>query len=150
MFKCLLKRKAYMRRYMKIYNVNYKKTHKNALKNYNIKYNRTKKGVLMRMFATQRAHCKLKSRPLPTYTLQYLYDRFLNDKFFNKLYLRWVRSGFKKKLKPSIDRIDAAKDYTISNIQLMTWGENELKGRYENNVYIKIHAWDDLLWTSQN
>lgn len=36
---------------------------------------------------------------------------------------------FKKDLCPSIDRIDDYQGYTFSNIQLITWAENNVKGR---------------------
>ena len=51
------------------------------------------------------------------------------------LYKGWVKSGFKKKFAPSLDRIDGNEDYTLDNIQLITTSENVSKS---NRVRIRI------------
>lgn len=56
---------------------------------------------------------------------------FLNSKKFKRLYSEWVKSGFAKQAKPSIDRINAKKPYMEDNIQLLTWCENRYKQRME-------------------
>lgn len=43
---------------------------------------------------------------------------------FEKFYSDWKSSGYKKFLKPSVDRIDDYGTYTKDNIQLMTFYEN--------------------------
>lgn len=47
---------------------------------------------------------------------------------FYKLYNIWAKSGYKRKLTPSIDRIDGLKGYEASNMQWMTLSENCKKG----------------------
>ena len=51
------------------------------------------------------------------------------NKVFKKLHKDWVDSCFDKKLVPSVDRIDDYGGYSFDNIQLMTWEENNKKGR---------------------
>ena len=46
---------------------------------------------------------------------------------FKVLYNNWVESNYDKKKKPSIDRIDDFKGYSIGNIQLTTWELNKEK-----------------------
>ena len=47
-------------------------------------------------------------------------EKMLND---------YKESNYKKDLCPSIDRIDDYKSYTFDNMQLITWEENNDKGR---------------------
>lgn len=58
--------------------------------------------------------------------------KWLDSKYcveFDKLFSEWVNSGFLKNKVPSIDRIDDYQSYTFENMQLLTWEENDLKGR---------------------
>lgn len=48
---------------------------------------------------------------------------------FEELFINWEKSGYKKDLIPSCDRLNDYKPYTLDNIQLMTWAENNQKGR---------------------
>lgn len=50
---------------------------------------------------------------------------------FTKLFDNWVKSNYDNDLCPSIDRIDCCKGYEYSNIQVITWKENNEKGHYE-------------------
>ena len=56
-------------------------------------------------------------------------DEFLgwcekNKEPFMKLYQYWVKSGYKNKMSPSIDRIDNTKGYIIGNMQWLTKSKN--------------------------
>ena len=51
---------------------------------------------------------------------KYKLEKMLND---------YKESDYKKDLCPSIDRIDDYKSYTFDNMQLITWKENNDKGR---------------------
>lgn len=48
---------------------------------------------------------------------------------FDKLFSEWVDSGFLKDKVPSVDRIDDYQSYILENMQILTWEENNLKGR---------------------
>lgn len=90
-------------------------------------YRRTKKGLCFYIYHIQCRHSKKRKHPLPIYTKQELKDWILSQSHFQKLYNDWVESGFKKDLKPSIDRKDDYKPYSLNNIELMTWKENNIK-----------------------
>jgi len=65
---------------------------------------------------------------LPSYTKEELQEWLFSQPLWFELYDNWVLSGFKKKLAPSIDRINYDLPYSLGNIQLMTWEENHKKG----------------------
>ena len=44
------------------------------------------------------------------------------------LWSTWIESKYNTKLRPSVDRLDDSKGYSLDNIQLMTWDENRSKG----------------------
>lgn len=111
------------------------KTNTQLLKNTQ-KYRKTKKGVLTNMFN----HMK-KRHPIE-FSLIDFQDRFLEDKKFNRLYTEWIKSNFQKQLKPSLDRINNKKEYTIKNTQMLNWAENRYKqsmeGRNRNGAVIQM------------
>lgn len=76
-------------------------------------------------------YAHMKARHTVTFSLTDFHARFLPDKRFNRLFSEWVKSGYKKQLKPSLDRINKTKPYTIQNTQMMTWGENRFKQNME-------------------
>lgn len=91
-------------------------------------YKRTKRGVISQIYSKQRSKSKEKSYPMPTYSKKQLINWLFAKPLFHKLYDNWKASGFKKLLKPSCDRPDDYKGYSLNNLQLMTWGENKAKG----------------------
>ena len=48
---------------------------------------------------------------------------------------------YKKNLRPSIDRLDDYKTYTLNNIRITTWEENNKKGRFDrkNGINNKVN-----------
>lgn len=85
------------------------------------RYRQTKKGVLTNMFN----HMKI--RHSISFSLKQYQDRFMEDRKFNKLYKEWVKSKYNKQYKPSLDRIDNKKEYTVENTQMLSWAENRFK-----------------------
>lgn len=47
---------------------------------------------------------------------------------FDKLYDAWEKSGFQRRMAPSIDRIDNNRGYTIDNMQWLSQSDNSRKG----------------------
>jgi len=90
-------------------------------------YNRTKPIVINIIYNSQRRNSADRNHKPPAYTKLELYDWLVNDWLFNILYDNWCNCGYLKNNKPSIDRIDDYKGYSFDNIQIMTWGENNLK-----------------------
>lgn len=95
----------------------------------NIKdYQRTKDGLIAKIYSAQRSNSKTKGNPTPTYSKQELKDWLYSQKKFHLLYDNWKRLNFQKDYIPSVDRKDDYLEYSIQNIQLMTWSENNAKG----------------------
>ena len=98
---------------------------------------RTEKGIVNKIYADQKSRGNRTNR-LSHGDVQYTKEELQN--FLNKsgkfkpMYEDWVKSGYDPQLKPSIDRIDPKKGYSLDNIQLTTWGENLAKGRGEMRV----------------
>jgi len=91
-------------------------------------YKRTEKGLVLQIYTSQRASSRRRKHPKPEYSKQELIDWVFSRDNFLELYRNWYQSGYKKELKPSVDRLDDSKHYSIKNIQLITWEENNNKG----------------------
>lgn len=98
------------------------------------KYRKTKKGVLTNIYHKQIERSKLRKIPMPSYTLEQLQSKFINDKKFNRIFIEWVKSNYNKQFKPSLDRINCLKPYSLDNIQILTWAENRYKQRMELKI----------------
>lgn len=86
-------------------------------------YNSTEKGVIRVLYQTQKRHNKLRGHGSMPYSKPEL-SEWMYKNGFELLYKRWIESGKKKDLKPSIDRIDDFEGYSLDNIRLGTWFEN--------------------------
>lgn len=103
------------------------------------KYQKTPKGVLNTIYRNQLLRQKRRNIKV-NYTYEEFKQKYLNNDEYLKLYDNWVKNDYKTNLKPSFDRIDNNKDYFFDNLQLMTWKENNEKGKREN--YKKINQYD--------
>ncbi len=97
-------------------------------------YRHTKAGLIKGIYLSQKYCSKHRGHPLPDYSVCKLIDWFLRQPHFDALYLNWMNSGYSKWKTPSVDRIDDYKSYSLDNIQLMTWGDNNKKAN--NDVKI--------------
>lgn len=97
---------------------------------------------LYELYNSEVKNSKGGKHPAPTYTKETLVDKYLYDSEFIKLYKGWSNNSFSKWHAPSIDRIDFKKPYTMSNIQLMTWKENNDKGAEERSVPVDQYTLD--------
>jgi hypothetical protein len=100
---------------------------KNCLLDIKRKYRLTKKGIVETIYHNQKNSCRRRKHPTPTYTMKELELWLFDQKLFHKLYDGWVESGYDRWMKPSVDRIDDKKSYTMDNIQLMIFKENNSK-----------------------
>ena len=91
------------------------------------KYKRTIDGLICEIYHSQRGSSKSRKMSLPDYTLLELSEWIKSDVHFYSIYEKWVKSGFDRKLRPSIDRLDDYKSYSFDNIRIITARENELK-----------------------
>jgi len=104
------------------------------------KHGRTKKGLISRIYHGQTRRSRKRNHPMPTYTKNDLQDWLLSQKKFHHLFHLWEVSNYDKMLVPSVDRIDSATPYNFSNIQLVTWGDNNKNGNNDIRCGKTIHG----------
>lgn len=95
---------------------------------YNIWQKSDEVRFVRKMYATQKASSTKRKHAPPNYTEKDLYDWIVSQKNFKLLWKNYQNSGQLKELAPSADRIDSNKPYTIDNLELVTWGENDARG----------------------
>lgn len=89
----------------------------------------TKDAVIYQLYASQKHNSKRRNHIAPpNYTKEQFHDWCMNQKVFHTLYDAWVASGYVKYLKPSGNRLDDYKPYTLDNLELVTFYDNERKG----------------------
>ena len=89
-----------------------------------LSYCKTEKGVIRVIYKTQVSNSKRRGHELPEYTKEQL-SEWLYNNGFKELYDIWINSNFDKKLKPSCDRQNDFKKYSLDNIKLTTWDNNK-------------------------
>ena len=92
---------------------------------------KSKEGVIKNIYYGQLSSAKQRGHAPPDYSLSDLKDWCYSQDTFGQLYLSWVCSGFDRWQKPSVDRIDSAKSYSLDNLQLMTWRANQAKQKLD-------------------
>jgi len=96
----------------------------------NLDFLRTKRGVILRIYHSQKQSSKRRNHPVSNYTLTEFREFALSSPDFHRLFDEWVKSGYETGLKPSFDRKDDYKGYSFDNFNCwMTWGENDIKGK---------------------
>ncbi len=90
-------------------------------------YNKTKKGILRIIYKSQKQHSKTRGQRPPEYSLKELREWAYSQIEFHTLFNEWKISGYKKDLKPSVDRKYDDIHYCFSNIQFKTFRENNTK-----------------------
>ncbi len=98
----------------------------------------TLQGLIRKMYSHQCYRSKKRGYALPTYTKLELENWIVSQSNFKKLNKAWLKSGGDKMLKPSVDRLDDYKSYTLDNIRLVTWQEN--KDKYHSDSFNCINT----------
>jgi len=88
---------------------------------------KTKIGLATKIINSQIQSSKRRKHILPNYNRDELYEWLKLQNNFNKLFENYVKSGYKKMLVPSCDRLDDYKPYTLDNLRLVTWNINKNK-----------------------
>jgi len=94
-----------------------------------VNYKRTKKGMFTRIYSNQRQNSRRRGDVQPNYNLAELREWAYSQPNFDGLYDAWVDAEYHVNMKPSCDRLNDYKPYTFDNLQLITWGENNVKRR---------------------
>lgn len=100
--------------------------HMNQCKHCSWLYRRSYKGKIGVMYGAQKANSKSRKHPAPGYSLEE-FTVWLESAGYTNKYAQWEQAGYSKRLAPSADRLDDALPYTLTNLQLITWGENDDK-----------------------
>ena len=95
-------------------------------------YVRTPDGLAARIYSDQKGSSINRHHPSPVYSVNELRAWMKAQVNFDALFSSWVQSNYNKLLSPSCDRLDDYKPYTLDNLQLMTWGDNKLKGEADS------------------
>jgi len=92
-----------------------------------IPFARTRYGKMHYMYASQRGSSKKRGMIMPNYTKAEFMEWLEIQPFFDILFDRWTESNYNRMEAPSADRLDDSKPYTISNLKLMSFRENNAK-----------------------
>lgn len=87
-------------------------------------YRRTKKGLVAQIHSDQRRNSLRREHAMPSYTTEELKEWALSQDVFHSIYDEWVASDYNRWNRPSFDRLDDSKPYSISNIQVMNSYDN--------------------------
>lgn len=113
------------------------------------KYEKTHKGFLMRLFRNmqsriygiQAAKFHLYKGKTIGFTRHEFYDWALSNDDFYRLFDEYKKSGYDRKLAPSIDRIDSSRGYHFNNIEWVTHSENSRRGSENNPLKMPVEVW---------
>jgi hypothetical protein len=94
-----------------------------------IKYNHTIEGLVSRIYNNQKRKSERRLHPYPNYSKNELLIWMVSCNNFTMLYADWVNSNYNTDLIPSCDRVKDNLPYTLDNLQLITWEENNRKAR---------------------
>ena len=89
----------------------------------NIEMNLAKQ-LCLQIYRSQRYSSEDRNHEQPSYTSEELLQWLYKQENFHKIIKDYIDNSFKSKFLPSIDRLDNKEPYTMSNIQLLTWGEH--------------------------
>ena len=104
-----------------------------------IKYSHTLNGVVNCIYSQQKRSSKHRGHYPPLYSFDEFYDWITKGLSFNHIFDNWENSGYMKKLKPSVDRLDDTKGYSLGNIRLVTWEENNKKSHKDMITGFHLH-----------
>jgi hypothetical protein len=118
------------------YNLRYEFIRENKLKQLK-EYHHTKLGLIKAIYGSQVASSKKRNHNPPNYTSLELKEWMFSKSIFHELFNAWINSGYIKSLTPSCDRLENNKGYSFSNLQIVTWDENNKNGYNSRKKQIK-------------
>lgn len=97
-----------------------------------IERGRTISGVIRTIYNSQRQSSRFRNHPMPSYTFYELERWILSQDDFKHIYDCWVKSNYNTMEKPSCDRLNNEKPYSLDNLRITTWGDN--KQQYREDI----------------
>jgi len=109
-------------------------------------WQKTKKGLTAKIYTTQRKSSKSRNMDMPNYTLDELRAWVFEQDIFHSLYDIWVSNGYMKEDIPSCDRLNDYKPYTLDNIELKRFKDNESKPKMSMGKKVVMYDtdWNEL------
>lgn len=102
---------------------------------YTHRYEKTVNGFLMRMYRNMESRVRgIQKLKFHLYQGKELWDRAIFYEWakksvsFLRLWEAWVKSGYNRKLTPTVDRINPLGGYNLSNVEWVTHSENSRRG----------------------
>lgn len=95
---------------------------------YALLYKRTRKGLITAIYGSQLYSARKRKHPTPEYSLKELRIWVFGQSGFEQFFDDWVSSGYEKYKRPSCDRLNNSISYTLDNLRLVTWRDNEWQG----------------------
>lgn len=99
------------------------------------KYEKTKKGFLMRLYRNMQSRIDgVQKQKHHLYIGKFLIDRntfydwAINNNTFHILFDNYEKSGYDRKLAPSVDRIKSELGYELNYMEFITHSENSRRG----------------------
>ncbi len=99
------------------------------------KYEKTMNGFLMRLYRNMKSRIDgVQKQKHYLYEGKELigknefYDWAKSNSAFVRLFEEYEKSGYDRKLSPSVDRMDSSKGYEVSNMEFVTHSENSRRG----------------------
>ena len=102
---------------------------------YTKRYEKTKSGFLVRLYRNMKSRVegvqKLKSHLYQNKDLlpkEEFYEWAMGSMEFHRLFKSWEKSGYERRLTPSVDRIDSSQGYTTENMEWVEFHINCSRG----------------------
>lgn len=89
-----------------------------------MKTSRKVNGLVKGMYRSQLHRSIVRGHPPPEYSKNIFMIWLFSQTSFREIYDEWTKGGYQKGRVPSVDRIDSSVHYKLSNISLVTWGDN--------------------------
>lgn len=105
---------------------------------YNIKQKSDPFRFFRKIYATQKASSIKRGHPAPSYTLEDLITWADSQPHLPYIWQAYQDSGQLRKLAPSVDRVNSNLPYTLGNLELVTWEENDFRGSKDIKLGIKV------------
>lgn len=99
---------------------------------------RTIDGWLTKVYGRMRLSSKERGLSMPSFTKDELKGWAL-DNGLKEMLTNWIEKDCPKSFTPSVNRLDDYKPYEFENMELVTWDENNRKGRKSKKVKELVH-----------
>ena len=126
------------------------KTQKEYLKEYRLKSKGKFNCWLTKTYGRIKRDNKFKFNKELSFSKEEFKNWILSQKdIFDELMNNYINSGFDKYKNPSIDRIDDYIGYEFYNMQLISWEENNIKGRESNKNKQQCSEMAKKVWSKK-